>query len=213
MGAKAMGARVRRIEDPALLTGRAVFTDDIHLPGMLEAAFVRSTHAHARVRGVDASAAEAMPGVFKVVTTADLPADLRSVRVPFQVPNPAITQPFQQRLLEDEEVCFVGEPIAMVLAGTRYQAEDAAAAVAVDYEVLPAASDCRDALADAAGLCHAGSDNNLCAEFKLGYGDANAAFANAPSTRSRSRCGATGAPASPSRTAPSSPSPIRCATW
>ena len=57
MGAKAMGARVRRMEDPALLTGRAVFTDDIHLPAMLEAAFVRSAHAHARIRGVDASAA------------------------------------------------------------------------------------------------------------------------------------------------------------
>ena len=77
-----MGARVRRMEDPALLTGRAVFTDDIHLPEMLEAAFVRSAHAHARIRSVDASAAEAMPGVFKVVTTADLPADLRTVRVP-----------------------------------------------------------------------------------------------------------------------------------
>ena len=182
MGAKAMGARVRRMEDPALLTGRAVFTDDIHLPGMLEAAFVRSTHAHARIRSVDTSAAEAMPGVFKVVTTADLPADLRTVRVPFQVPNPAITQPFQQRLLEDEEVCFVGEPIAMVLADTRYRAEDAAAAVAVDYEVLSAASDCRDALADEAKPCHADSGNNLCAEFKLGYGDAATAFASAEHT-------------------------------
>ena len=182
MGAKAMGARVRRMEDPALLTGRAVFTDDIHLPGMLEAAFVRSTHAHARIRSVDTSAAESMPGVFRVVTTADLPTDLRTVRVPFQVPNPAITQPFQQRLLEDEEVCFVGEPIAMVLADTRYRAEDAAAAVAVDYEVLPAASDCRDALADDTKPCHADSGNNLCAEFKLGYGDAAAAFASAEHT-------------------------------
>ncbi len=174
-----MGARVKRMEDPALLTGRGRYTDDIHLPNLLEAAFVRSPHAHARIRGIDATAAASMPGVFEVVTSAGLPEELRTVRVPFQVPNPAISQPFQQRLLEDEEVCFVGEPIAMVLAETRYAAEDAAAAVAVDYEILAAAADCRDALADGAPLCHSGGEGNEGAGFKLGYGDVERAFASA----------------------------------
>ena len=174
-----MGARIKRMEDPALLAGRGRYTDDIHLPRLLEAAFVRSPHAHARIRGIDTAAAAAMPGVFRIVTNADLPDALRTVRVPFQVPNPAITQPFQQRLLEDEEVCFVGEPIAMVLAETRYRAEDAAAAVVVDYDVLGAASDCRDALAAGAPACHLGGQGNEGARFKLGYGDVEGAFASA----------------------------------
>ncbi len=174
-----MGARVRRREDPALLTGRGRYTDDIHLSGMLEAAFVRSSHAHARIRGIDTAAAAAMPGVFGILTARDLPEALRSVRVPFQVPNPAIGQPFQQRLLEDAEVCFVGEPIAMVLAESRYAAEDAAAAVAVDYERLDAVSDCRDALRPGAAASHSDADGNECARFTVGYGDVAAAFAGA----------------------------------
>ena len=180
MSGRMMGARVKRLEDPALLTGRGRYTDDIHLPGLLEAAFVRSPHAHARIRGIDTEAAAAMPGVFKIFTNADLPGDLKTVRVPFQVPNPAITQPYQQRLLENEEVCFVGEPIAMVLADSRYAAEDAAAAIAIDFEVLGAASDCREALADGAPAAHLGGDGNEGAKFKLGYGDVEAAFAAAP---------------------------------
>ena len=179
MSGRMMGARVKRLEDPALLTGRGRYTDDIHLPGLLEAAFVRSPYAHARIRGIDTAVAAAMPGVFKIITNADLPGDLKTVRVPFQVPNPAITQPYQQRLLEDEEVCFVGEPIAMVLADSRYAAEDAAAAIVIDFEVLRAASDCRAALAGDAPVAHLGGDGNVGAKFKLGYGDVDGAFATA----------------------------------
>ena len=76
MGAKWLGATVKRKEDPALLTGKGHFVDDIHLPGTLHAAFVRSAHAHARIRGVDTSAARAMPGVHLVLTFADLPQPL-----------------------------------------------------------------------------------------------------------------------------------------
>ncbi len=180
MGARMFGARVARREDPALLAGRGVYTDDVHLANLLEAAFVRSPHPHARIRGIDASAAASLPGVHSVVTAADLPAGLRDVRVPFQVPNAAISQPFQQRMLEDREVCFVGEPIALVLAESRYLAEDAAALVDVDFEPLPAASDCRAALADGAPPAHTGSPGNECARFRLGFGDAAAAFAAAP---------------------------------
>ena len=180
MGAKMFGARVKRLEDPALLTGRGVYVDDIHLPGMLEAAFVRSPHAHARIRGIDKSRAEAAPGVRAVFTLDDLPGEYRSVRVPFRVPNPAISQPLQQGLLERDEVCFVGEPVALVVAETRYQAEDAAILVEVDYAPLPAASDARDALKDGAPLAHAASPNNEGARFTVGYGDVDGTFAAAP---------------------------------
>ena len=182
MGAKMFGARVKRQEDPTLLTGRGNYTDDIHLPGMLEAAFVRSPHPHARIRGIDKTRAAAVPGVHAVVTLDDLPGEYRDVRVPFQVPNPAITQPLQQGLLENREVRFVGEPIALVVADDRYTAEDAAMLVDVDYEVLPAASDARDALADGAPLSCADSPDNQAAAYKVGYGDVAAAFASAPHT-------------------------------
>ncbi len=168
MGAKMFGARVARLEDPALLTGRGTYTDDIHLPSTLEAAFVRSPHPHARIRAIDAAAARAHPGVHAVMTAEDLPAALREATVPFQVPNPAISQPFQQRLLESVEVHFVGEPIALVLAETRYVAEDAAALVDIDYQALPAAGDCRRVLEAGAAPAHSSSESNECAKYTVG---------------------------------------------
>jgi aerobic carbon-monoxide dehydrogenase large subunit len=91
MGARQFGARVPRVEDPALLTGRARFVDDVKLPGVLHAAFVRSPHAHARVGAIDASAACAMPGVHAGLTIADMPGRLAVDPLPMPVPNPAIT--------------------------------------------------------------------------------------------------------------------------
>ena len=179
MGARMFGARVTRLEDPRLLTGSGAYTDDFHLPGMLEAAFVRSPHSHARIIGIDGSAALAHPGVVAVYTAADLPEHLRAATVPFQVPNPAITQPFQQKLLENDEVCFVGEPIALVVAESRYTAEDAATLVNVTYEVLDGISDCKAALADGAAAAHSGTPGNEAARFTVGYGDVDAAFAAA----------------------------------
>ena len=179
MGAKMFGARVARLEDPRLLTGRGSYTDDFHLPGMLEAAFVRSPHSHAKINGIDTAAAKAHPGVVAVYTVADLPEYLRDMTVPFQVPNPAISQPFQQRLLEDREVCFAGEPIALVVADSRYNAEDAATLVEIDFDILPGASDCKSALDDNAPMCHANSSNNEGAKYTVGYGDVSDAFANA----------------------------------
>ena len=150
MGAKQFGARVPRVEDPALLTGRARFVDDIKLPGLLHAAFVRSPHAHARIVAIDTAAALAMPGVHAVLTADDMPGRLATEPLPTPVPNPAITAMRTQHALARHEVCYVGEAIAVVIAENRYLAEDAAAAVAVDYEPLPAVSDCRDALAPGA---------------------------------------------------------------
>ena len=179
MGAKMFGARVARLEDPKLLTGQGGYTDDMHLPGMLEAAFVRSSHSHARIKDINISDALKHKGVCKIYTASDLPDYLRNTTVPFQVPNPAISQPFQQRLLEDREVCFAGEPIALVVADTRYNAEDAATLVQVDYDILPGAADCKSALEDSAPLCHVDSPNNEGAKYTVGYGDVASAFANA----------------------------------
>jgi aerobic carbon-monoxide dehydrogenase large subunit len=179
MGAKMFGARVARLEDPRLLKGQGRYTDDFHLPGMLEAAFVRSPHSHARINRIDVAAAKAHPGVVAVYTAADLPEYLRDMTVPFQVPNAAISQPFQQRLLEDREVCFAGEPIALVVADSRYNAEDAATLVEIDFDILPGASDCKTALGDDAPLCHSTSPNNEGAKYTVGYGDVAEAFANA----------------------------------
>ena len=155
---KFFGAAVKRKEDPALLTGKGHFVDDLRLAGTLHACFVRSAHAHARIRGIDASAALALPGVHLVVTHADLP---EPVQKPFSllVPNPAITQLFMPSALAKTEVCYVGEPIAMVVADTRYIAEDAANLVDVDYEVLAATSDCLSATAPGAPVATAGDSH------------------------------------------------------
>src|SRR5207245_11237646 len=82
MGAKHFGARVARLEDPALLTGRGRFVDDIKLPGLLHACFVRSPHAHARIRAIDTAAARAMSGVHAVLTADDLPASMAASQIP-----------------------------------------------------------------------------------------------------------------------------------
>jgi carbon-monoxide dehydrogenase large subunit len=179
MGAKHFGARVARLEDPALLTGRGRFVDDIKLPGALHACFVRSPHAHARIRAIHASAARAMPGVHAVLTADDLPTPMATSQIPMLVPNPAIKAPCTQLALARHEVCYVGQTVAVVIAADRYRAEDAAAAVAVDYEALPAVSDCRDAARPGAAHAHSDLASNIAAVVPVGYGDVEGAFAGA----------------------------------
>jgi carbon-monoxide dehydrogenase large subunit len=179
MGARQFGARVARVEDPALLAGRARFVDDIRLPGMLHGCFVRSPHPHARVRAIDTAAALAMPGVHAVLTARDMPGRLASEPLPTPVPNPAITALRTQRALAGEEVCYAGEAIALVVAENRYAAEDAAAAVAVDFERLDAVSDCRDGLAAGGVRAHSDLATNVAGVLQMSYGDVDAAFAGA----------------------------------
>jgi carbon-monoxide dehydrogenase large subunit len=179
MGAKHFGARVKRLEDPALLSGRGRFVDDLKLPGLLHACFVRSPHAHAMVRGIDISATMAMPGIHAVLAADDLPEPMRRMPIPMLTPNPAIATPRTQTALARDEVCYVGQPIAVVIADSRYLAEDAAAAVVVDYDVLAAAGDCRTAIKDDAPRAHGDLASNVIARFPLTYGDVEAAFAGA----------------------------------
>src|SRR6185295_268096 len=112
MGAKHFGARVARLEDQALLTGHARFTDDIKLAGCLEACFVRSPHPHAKIRDIDARRAKQMPGVHAVLTADDLPPRMATGQIPMLVPNPSIATPRTQLALARHEVCYVGQTVA-----------------------------------------------------------------------------------------------------
>ena len=180
MGAKHFGARVARLEDPALLTGQGRFVDDVNLPGALHAAFVRSPHGHARIRAIDSTVARAMPGIHAVFTAQDMPSRVATSQIPMLVPNPAIKTPRTQIALARDEVCYVGQTIAMVIADNRYLAEDAAAAVDVDYEPLPAVSDARDAVKPGANPVHSDLTANIAAFVPMSYGDVDAAFKTAP---------------------------------
>ena len=171
--------RQRRNEDLALLTGRGRYVDDIHLAGMLEVAFVRSPHAHATFSNIDASAALEVPGVHAVLTHADVAANLTSDHIPpdqFIDKFPSTTWPF---VLPNDEVCFVGEAVAAVIADNRYIAEDAAMLVDVDYEPLAAVSDCRAGAEPGSPTVHRLAENNIVTRFKTDYGDVDRAFTEA----------------------------------
>jgi carbon-monoxide dehydrogenase large subunit len=175
-----VGRSIPRVEDGELLRGRGRFIDDIHLSGMLHAAFVRSAHAHALVTGVGKRAALALPGVHAVYTLDDLRPHVHTERLAVGLPSQAYRQQRDRPVLAIDEVAHVGEPIAIVIADSRYLAEDAVACVEVDYEPLPAVADCRAALANDAPRVHRDAPHNLLAEFDMGYGDIAVAFAQAP---------------------------------
>ncbi|HEY7486696.1 MAG TPA: xanthine dehydrogenase family protein molybdopterin-binding subunit [Streptosporangiaceae bacterium] len=129
-----MGTRVVRVEDPRLLTAGGTYTDDLRVPELAGAAhvtFVRSPFAHARITGIDISAAQAEPGVVAVMTGQDLD----------ELPAPPADNPVSEPLLAKDTVRFVGEPVALVVTDGRYQGEDAAELVSVDYEALTAVVD------------------------------------------------------------------------
>ena len=179
MSGNVFGAGVKRLEDPTLLRGRARYVDDITLPGMLEAAFLRSPHGHAAIGAIDVAAALAHPGVHAVYTLDDLKPQLTTERLVVGLPSPSYKQDRNRPALARDEVVHVGEPVAIVIADDRYIAEDAAALIEIDYDILPAISDCRDALADGAAPAHRGAPDNLIAEFDMEYGEVDAAFAGA----------------------------------
>src|SRR5690349_3677273 len=140
------GASIKRSEDPRILTGAGRYVDDIKLPGMLHAAFVRSPMAHARVLSVDVSAARALPGVVAVLTGAELEAmtipgpDALMALMGWAGPTPQFT------LLATDKVRLVGDPVAVVVAESRYLAEDGCELVEVEYDDLPPVVDAAFAL-------------------------------------------------------------------
>ncbi len=172
-----IGARVLRVEDNKLLRGRGRFVDDIASPGVLVAAFARSPHPHAAIGRVDLGPARALPGVVAALTLDDLAPVLKQRRMMRFSNSGARLDGSWPFALADGEVSFVGEPVAIVVAVDRYIAEDAAALVAVDYDVLPAAGDCRTA-AGAAGVRRDLKSNQVIS-YRVGFGDVDAAFAGA----------------------------------
>ncbi len=174
-----IGERLKRIEDPALLRGASVFVDDIHLAGMLQAAFLRSPHPHAKILSIDTTTAQTLPGVHAVFTLADLSPHLLMDRLPLQFPTTAFRPDVTPWILARDEVCHVGEAVAMVIADTRYIAEDAATLIDVQYDPLPSVAGCAAAFAEDAASVHASRDENVLVRFGQSYGDVNAAFASA----------------------------------
>jgi carbon-monoxide dehydrogenase large subunit len=176
-----LGKRVPRNEDARLLTGRALFVDDVQLPGMLHAAFLRSDHAHARLQSIDTTAARLGPGVVAIYTADDLGTYWQAG--PLLVPPPPVPDSVfhvcTQVPLARDKVRHVGEPIAMVVAESRYLAEDALADIVVDLEPLEAAVDLERALDPGAARIHEHLDSNLAAHVHQQKGDYDAARATA----------------------------------
>jgi aerobic carbon-monoxide dehydrogenase large subunit len=174
------GASVKRSEDPRILAGRGRYVDDLKLPGMLHAAFVRSPLAHARVLAVDASAARALPGVVAVLTGADLDA----VTIPGQDPLFAMMagpgpKP-EYTLLATDKVRFAGDPVAVVVAESRYLAEDGCELVEVDYADLPPVISAAFALDPASPPLFANLGDNIIGPHKRSeFGDVSGTFARA----------------------------------
>ncbi|MGH7526740.1 MAG: xanthine dehydrogenase family protein molybdopterin-binding subunit, partial [Gemmatimonadales bacterium] len=181
------GARITRNEDARLLTGRAQFVDDVHLDGMLHVAFRRSEYAHARLLDVDPSAARAREGVVAVYTAGDLGDYWKPG--PLLVSPPPIAgivfHPVTQVPLAKDKVRHVGEPIAMVVATSRYLAEDALEDIVVDAEPLEAVVDLERALAPGAPVIHDEIGSNLAAHAAQQKGDYQAARARAALVVSR----------------------------
>lgn len=170
---KFVGDRHLRKEDPRLLTGRGRYVGDLALPGMLHVVLLRSPHAHARIRRVDADRARAHPGVVDVVTFAELGGAARAF--PMVPPHPEL-RGHNFAPLAGDRVRFVGEAVAAVVADSRYAAEDARDLLEVDYEVLPSAQ----TLTPGAPAVHDDIPDNLAGRVTLTRGDTAAALRAAP---------------------------------
>jgi aerobic carbon-monoxide dehydrogenase large subunit len=177
MATQTFGTRISRNEDPRLLRGEGCFLDDVEAPGALHAAFLRSPMAHARIVRLDVSRAREHRGVIRVYTWQDLGRlDQPS---PLLIPHPSMTQPRTQRPLARDEVCYVGQTIAAVIAVDRYVAEDALELIEVDYEPLPVVVGVEAAAAQGSPLVHADVPQNTACHLVQVEGEPDAAFAEA----------------------------------
>ncbi|MEE8567728.1 MAG: xanthine dehydrogenase family protein molybdopterin-binding subunit [Anaerolineales bacterium] len=178
MAKKFIGKRIRRIEDPRLLTGQALFVDDVEIPRMLHAAFVRSDYAHAHLKSIDVSAARERPGVVAIFTAEDMGDDWEPgpplVSPPPTVKDVLFNSRTQVPLVKDK-VRHAGEAIAVVIAESRYIAEDAVEDIYVDLEPLEAVVDLKKALKPESVLVHDDLDSNLAAHLVQEKGDYTAA--------------------------------------
>ncbi|HXD59451.1 MAG TPA: xanthine dehydrogenase family protein molybdopterin-binding subunit [Thermoleophilaceae bacterium] len=170
-----VGKALRRKEDPRLITGRATYTDDMSIPGMLYAAIVRSTEAHARITSIDTSEAKQHPGVAAVFTGDDLEGVEAPIPMVWAPPGVEVKVPEHWPLAKGK-VGYVGHAVALVLGTDKYGVIDAAEKVIVDYEPLPAVVDVEKALEDGSPVIHEEYGTNKCFEWSLGGGDIEAAL-------------------------------------
>jgi carbon-monoxide dehydrogenase large subunit len=173
-----LGVSVKRKEDPRLVTGTGRYVDDLKLPGMLHLALLRSPYAHARITSVSAEAARQMPGIIDVLTGTDVKDDPG----PLTFRSSDELKAVQHYPLAWDKVRHVGDPVAAVLAADRYAARDAADAIEVDYEPLPAVTDAEDALRDGAPILHEELGTNEALRRVFVRGDVDEVFGQAEAT-------------------------------
>ncbi len=171
------GQSIKRFEDHRLLTGQSSYVDDMTRPGMLHALIIRSPHGHARIRSIDASAALALPGVTAVVTAQDM-AEIAQLPTRESADADELHPPRHPALAVDK-ACYAGQPVAIVLAENIYTAEDAVELVAIDYEILPAVIDPREATSEGAPVIHEQFGSNVVLRTVNAGGDLDGAFASA----------------------------------
>ena len=167
-----IGDAPKRREDLRFLTGHGRYLDDLAFDRLTHGIVLRSPHARARILAIDTAAARALPGVLAVLTAAEARADGLKPLWPSPEANVHTGEPFAfmaQPLLADDEVRYVGEPVALIVAASREQALDAAELVAVDYAPLPAVATPAAARAAGAPQLAPGAPGNLCVEWQTGH--------------------------------------------
>jgi len=174
---KIVGARIKRTEDPRLLTGVGAYTDDRQSASALHVAFRRSDQSHARIRAIDCSPARNAPGVVAVFTAEDLADLVMPIVATSRIPNYYATPILP---LARGKVRYVGEPVVGVIADSRYHAEDAIELVAIDYEPLPLVTDPEEAVRSGAPLLHEEAGTNVLVSREFKRGDVDDAIASAP---------------------------------
>src|SRR5687768_7303206 len=175
------GSGIKRREDPRLITGTATYTDDVKLPGLTYAAFLRSPYAHARITKIDTKAAERAPGVLAVYTGAMVKDRVAPVPCAWNVPNCDLKVP-PHPLLAHEKVRYVGDGVAMVIAESRAAARDAVDLIEVDYESLGGGVDPEKMAQPGAPQLHKEVPNNIAFTWVVTGGDADRAFNEAEVT-------------------------------
>ena len=178
MTTRMFGSGIRRREDPRLITGRASYTDDITLPGMAYAAILRSPYAHANITSIDPSEAKCQPGVIAVYTGKDIEGHLNPIPCAWLIPDSNLLTPDHPAIAKDK-VRYVGDAVAVVVAESRYQAEDALEHIDVDYEPLDATINPKASTQDGAPQVHDDVPNNIAFKWTVAGGEIDEAFEKA----------------------------------
>ena len=181
MTTRIFGSGIRRREDPRLITGQASYTDDIKLPGMVHAAILRSPYAHATITSIDTGEADQQPGVIAVYTGADTDGVLNGLPCAWLIPNSDLKTPEHPPIAKDK-VRYVGDAVAVVVAESRYQAEDALEFISVEYDPHDAVLNPKEATQDGAPQLHDDVPNNVAFTWAVAGGDADSAFDEADVT-------------------------------